>query len=375
MPGRILRDLTLLELLETFSFLCKGKHDGPYQSVRLKRYDALSRASRVRMRRRNFLGVTGGAATVWLMDARAQPSELRTIGYLSPRSSNTESQSLTAFLQGLSETGYVEGRSLAIEYRWAEGRYDLLPALAADLVRRRVVVIATTGGPEPVRAVLAATSEIPIVFASGSDPVKDGLVKSLKRPGGNATGIHVFTTSLAPKRMEILRELLPEAKSIAFLVNPSSQIAGVQAKDAIDAGRTIGQQVHILNASTAGEIDQAFANLAKLGADALLMSADLFFQVQREQLVERAARHKIPVMYEWPDFVTAGGLISYSSQRRDTGRQWGIYVGRILNGAKAAELPVVQSTRFELVINLKTAKTLGLVVPPTLLARADEVIE
>jgi putative tryptophan/tyrosine transport system substrate-binding protein len=213
------------------------------------------------------------------------------------------------------------------------------------------------------------------VFTSGSDPVKDGLVKSLNQPGGNATGSHVFTTSLGPKRLELLRELVPKAGTIGFLVNPSSQIAEEQVKGVVEAARTFGQQAHVLSASTAEEIEQAFAGLVQRGAGPLLMSADLFFQVQREQLVALAARHSLPVMYEWPEFVRAGGLISYSTFRTDAFLQSGIYVGRILNGAKPWDLPVVQSTRFELTINLKTAKALGLTVPDKLLALADEVIE
>jgi putative ABC transport system substrate-binding protein len=309
------------------------------------------------------------------MAAHAQQPTVRTIGYISSRAADVENEFLTAFRQGLSETGHVEGRNLVIEYRWAEGRYDRLSALAADLVRRQVSVIATTGGPQPARAALTATSTIPIVFTSGSDPVKDGLVKSLNRPGGNATGSHVFTTSLGPKRLELLRELVPKAGTIGFLVNPSSQIAEVQVKEVVEAARTFGQQAHVLSASTAEEIEQAFVGLVQRGAGALLMSADLFFQVQREQLVALATRHSLPVMYEWPEFVRAGGLISYSTFRTDAFLQSGIYVGRILNGAKPRDLPVVQSTRFELTINLKTAKALGLGVPDKLLALADEVIE
>jgi putative ABC transport system substrate-binding protein len=326
------------------------------------------------MRRREFITLLGGAAG-WPMAAHAQQPTVRTIGYISSRAADVENEFLTAFRQGLSETGHVEGRNLVIEYRWAEGRYDRLSALAADLVRRQVSVIATTGGPQPARAALTATSTIPIVFTSGSDPVKDGLVKSLNRPGGNATGSHVFTTSLGPKRLELLRELVPKAGTIGFLVNPSSQIAEVQVKEVVEAARTFGQQAHVLSASTAEEIEQAFVGLVQRGAGALLMSADLFFQVQREQLVALAARHSLPVMYEWPEFVRAGGLISYSTFRTDAFLQSGIYVGRILNGAKPRDLPVVQSTRFELTINLKTAKALGLGVPDKLLALADEVIE
>ena len=323
--------------------------------------------------RRQLITLLGGA-TAWPLPARAQPTTTA-IGYLSSRASEVETQFLAEFRRGLSETGYVEGQNLTIEHRWAEGRYDRLPVLAGDLVRQQVRVIATTGGPQPARAALAATSSIPIVFTSGSDPVKDGLVRSLNRPGGNVTGVHVFTTSLGPKRLELLRELVPKATVIAFLVNPSSQVAEVQVREIEQAAQLMRQSVRILTASTISELEEAFASLAQLGAGALLMSADLFFQVQREQLVALAARHSIPVMYEWPEFVTAGGLISYATIRADAFVQAGIYVGRILNGAKPTDLPVVQSTRFELVINLGTAKALGLEVPSTLLARADEVIE
>jgi putative ABC transport system substrate-binding protein len=217
---------------------------------------------------------------------------------------------VAAFRQGLSETGYVEGKNLTIEYRWAKGQYDRLPALATDLVRSQVGVIVTTGGPQPARAAQAATPLIPIVFASGSDPVQDGLVKSFNRPGGNATGVHVFTTSLGPKRLELLCELIPEARVIAFLVNPSSQIREMQVKQVEDAARTIGRSVIVLNASNDSEIDLAFATLVQRGADALLMSADLFFQIRRNQLVALAARYKVPVMYEWAEFIAVGGLLS-----------------------------------------------------------------
>jgi putative ABC transport system substrate-binding protein len=325
--------------------------------------------------RREFITLLGGATAAWPLAARAQQPELRTIGYLSSRAADVERDFLTALRQGLSETGHVEGRNLLIEYRWAEGRYDRLPALARELVNKQVNVIATTGGPQPARAALAATSTIPIVFTSGSDPVKDGLVKSLNRPGANATGSHVFTTSLGPKRLELLRELVPKVGTVGFLVNPSSDVAEFQVKEVIEAARTFGQRVQVVRASTPKEVEQAFVDLIQDGAGALLMSADLFFQVQREQLLALAARHSLPVMYEWPEFVRAGGLISYSTFRIDAFLQSGIYVGRILNGANPADLPVVQSTRFELTINLKTAKALGLEIPAKLLALVDEVIE
>ena len=266
-------------------------------------------------------------------------------------------------------------QNLIIDCRWAEGQYDRLETLAADLVRSQVAVIVTAGGPQVARAAQAATSTIPIVFQSGSDPVQDGLVNSFNRPGGNTTGVHVFTTSLGPKRLGLLRELLPKASAIAFLVNPSSQIAAMQITEVQEAARSIGQAMFILNASTEREIDLAFETLVQRGASALLMSADLFFQVRRDQLIALEARYKVPVMYEWPEFVAAGGLISYSTALTDSMLQMGIYVGRILNGAKPADLPVVQSTRFELAINLKTAKAIGLTIPESFLARADEVIE
>ena len=327
------------------------------------------------MRRREFITLLGGAAAAWPLTARAQQSARRTIGWLSPTNAETNRNGLAAFRRGLSETGYIENKNLTIEYRWADGQYDRLPALAADLVRSQVAVIVTTGGPQPARAAKAATQTIPIVFLSGSDPVQDGLVKSFNRPGSNVTGVHVFTTSLGPKRLDLLCELLPGARVIAFLVNPSSQIRDMQVSQVEDAARKIGRSLIVVNASNDGEIDLAFATLLQREVQALLMSADLFFQVRTTQLVALAARYKMPVMYEWPEFATAGGLISYSAVRDDTALQAGIYVGRILNGAKPADLPITQSTQFELVINLKTAKALGLTVPPALLARADEVIE
>jgi putative ABC transport system substrate-binding protein len=327
------------------------------------------------VKRREFISLLGGAAAAWPLAARAQQATMRTLGYLSPRSSEVETELVRAFQQGLRETGYAEGKNITVEYRWAEGRYDRLPALANELVDRQAAVIVTTGGSQPARAVLAATSTIPLVFTSGSDPVTEGLVKRFDRPDGNATGVHAFTASLGPKRLQLLRELVPNARTIAFLVNPNSQIAEVQMTQMRDTARSIGQAIMILNASTENEIDLAFATLVQRGAGALLMSADTFFQVRREQLVALAARHAVPAMYEWREFVRAGGLMSYSTMRAEYMLQVGVYVGRILNGAKIADLPVVQSTKFELVINLKTAKALGLTIPPGVMAIADEVIE
>ena len=329
-----------------------------------------------RMRRRDFITLLSGAAVAWPFAARAQQAASRTIGSLSPRSSDFEENVLLpAFRQGLSETGFLVGNNLRIEYRWAEGQYDRLPALAVDLVASSVELIVTTGGPQPFRAVRRLTNTIPLVFTSGSDPVGDGLVDRLDRPSGNATGVHAFVTSLSPKRLELLRELVPKARTIAFLVNPTSQVAEMQITQVQEAGRTFGQEIFILNASTDREIEPAFVALVQRGAGALLMMADTFFQVSRDRLVALAARYAVPVMYEWPEFVKAGGLISYSTVRSEYARQVGIYAGRILNGAKPADLPVVQSTRFELVINLKTAKALGLTIPQTLLVAADEVID
>ena len=312
------------------------------------------------MRRREFITLLGGAAASWPLVAQAQRPEVRTIAWLSPLSLDADSTNLTAFRQGLSEIGYIDGKNATIEYRWANGQYDRLPSLAK---------------PQPARAAQAATATIPIVFVSGSDPVQDGWVTSYNRPGGNITGFHVFTTSLGPKRLSLLCELIPDARAIAFLVSPSGQLGEMQVKQVEDAARNIGRSVIVLNASNDSEIDLAFAALVQRGAGALLMSADSFFQVRTTQLVALAARYKVPVMYEWPEFTAAGGLISYSSVRGDALLQVGIYAGRILNGAKPADLPVIQSTRFEMAINLNTAKMLGLAIPPSLLARAERVIE
>jgi putative ABC transport system substrate-binding protein len=326
------------------------------------------------VKRREFITLLG-RTPAWPLAARAQQATMRTVGYLSPRSSDVEAQVVRAFQQGLRETGHAEGKDITVEYRWAEGRYDRLSTFASELVHRQAAVIATTGGPQAARAVLAATSTIPLVFVTGSDPVADGLVKRFDRPDGNATGVHVFTTSLGPKRLQLLRELVPKARTIAFLVNRSSQVAEMQLTQMRDTASSIGQTIIILNATTESEIDLAFATLVQRGAGALLMSADTFFQVQRGQLIALAARHAVPTMYEWPEFVRAGGLMSYSTVRAETFLQAGVYVGRILNGAKIADLPVVQSTKFELVINLNTAKTLGLDVPLHLQQLADEVVE
>ena len=289
---------------------------------------------------------------------------IRTIGWLSLRSSDTEreARSLAAFREGLAQTGYVEGRNLSIELRHGDGQYDRLPAFAADLIQRQVAVLVTTGGARVAQVAQAATTTIPIVFTTGSDPVQDGLVKSINRPGGNSTGVYLLNNSLAPKRLEVLRELVPNARVIAFLVNPHNLNADEQIREAQTAANSIGVQLHVLNASTAREIDSAFETLLQRGAKALVMGADPIFQVQQDQLVALAARHKVPAVYEWPEFVRAGGLVTYCVDSSEAFRQLGIYVSRILNGAKPAELPVMQTSKFELVVNLKTAKALGLKV-------------
>jgi len=329
------------------------------------------------VRRRDVITLLGGAG-VWPLAARAQQaarSPVPLIGFLSSRASNTETHLVAAFLRGLQEEGYVEGQNVTLEYSWADGHYEQLPALAADLVRRQVAVLVTAGGAQAAQAAKAATGSIPIVFATGDDPVKLGLVVSLNQPGGNATGVAVFVTSLLPKRLQLLRDLIPTASTVGLLMNPAGPAADRQLAEVEEAARILGLRLDVVNSSTADEIDQAFSVLALRRPDALILSADPFFQVRRDQLVELAARHAIPTMYEWREFVDAGGLISYSSRRSDTMHQMGIYAGRILRGAKPSELPVVQAVKFELVINLKTANALGLTVPDTLLARADEVIE
>jgi putative ABC transport system substrate-binding protein len=327
------------------------------------------------MRRREF--VAGGLAAVWPLGAWGQHAATRTVGWLSLRSPDTDTDiaNLAAFRQGLNQTGYAEGKNLAIELRFADGLYDRLPALAADLVQRQVEVIVTTGGPAVAHAAQAATSTIPIVFSSASDPVRAGIVKSINRPGANITGAHMINSALGPRRLEILRELVPKARMVALLINPRSATTDFQLSEAQTAARALGVALHVLNASNGGEIDSAFTALVREDADALLMSSDPFFQVRRDQLIALAAHHRVPTMYEWSEFVKAGGLISYSTDRSEMWRQMGIYVTRILNGANLAELPVMQPTKFELVLNRRTAKTLGLEIPAKLLFTADEVIE
>jgi putative tryptophan/tyrosine transport system substrate-binding protein len=323
------------------------------------------------MKRRDFIALAGGAA-VLPFAARAQPA-MPVIGYFH-FATPAYAPTAASFLQGLKETGYIAGQNVAIEYRWAEGQYDRLPAIAADLVGRKVDLIAAFGPPVD-HAAKDATSAIPIVFEVGSDPVESGLVASMNRPGGNATGLSILFTQLTSKRLELLYELAPQARTIALLVNPKSPTAAPSIRGAEEAARAKGVRLAILNAGTESEIDAAFAMFVNLKADGLIISADPFFDTRREQLVAPAARYGIPVIYFEREFSVAGGLISYGTSLPDAYRQMGIYAGRILKGEKPADLPVEQPTKFELIINLKTARTLGLTVPPKLLFTADEVIE
>jgi putative ABC transport system substrate-binding protein len=326
------------------------------------------------MRRRELIFLLGGMMTA-PRAVRAQQKAMPVIGYLYATSPGPAAPFTAAFRQGLAETGYVEGQNVAIEYRWAEEQYDRFPAMAADLVGRKVDVIATGGGGTGALAAKSATSTIPIVFVYGGDPVELGLVASFARPGGNLTGVSLQVGELNPKRLELLAELVPEARLIALLANPNNPNAERRTREVQEAARVMGRQLTILKASTESEIDAAFTTLVQLQAGALLVGADAFFNNRREQLVALASRHAVPAIWEWREFALAGGLISYGPSLTSVNRLKGIYVGKILKGAKPADLPVQQPTRFELVINLKTAKALGLTVPQTLLARADEVIE
>jgi putative tryptophan/tyrosine transport system substrate-binding protein len=327
------------------------------------------------MKRREFITLLGGAAVGLPLAARAQQPAMPVIGYLSSRSPDDTRHLLAAFLRGLNEAGYVEGQNVTIEYRWALGKYDRLPALAAELVRRPVAVLTTTGGEPAALAAKAATSTIPIVFLMGSDPVSAGLVGSFNRPGGNATGINILTDTLGAKRLGLLHELVPQAATIGVLLNPKFQTADSQLRDLQQAAAAIGLQIHVLRASTDSELDAAFETVTQQRIAALAVTADPFFDTRRDKLVALAARHAVPTIYQFREFVAAGGLMSYGVDSLDNYRQAGVYTGRILKGANPADLPVMQPTKFEFVINLKAAKALGLDVPPGLSSMADEVIE
>ena len=328
------------------------------------------------LRRREFISLLSGAAAAWPVLAPAEQRTMPLIGYLSARSPKTDVPMLAAFRRGLSESGYVEGNNVAIEFRWGGGQYDPLPELAADLVRRRVGVIVTSGGPAPALAAKAATETIPILFVTAGDPVQEGLVASLNRPGGNITGVGTFFFSLGAKQLGLMRELLPNADPFALLIDPKmASSAESQADETEAAGRAVGQRLIVLRASTEREIDAAFATLVQQRAGALLVATSPFFFTRAHYLITLAARHSLPAMYFRREFVEAGGLMSYGTNTAESYRQLGNYAGRILSGLKPADLPVIQSTKFELVINLQTTKALGLTVPPGLLAIADEVIE
>ena len=327
------------------------------------------------MRRRKFITLLGGAAVAWPLLARAQQKPMPVIGFLSSRFPDESAGVASAFRQGLAEAGYVVGQNIAIEYRWAEGHYDRLPALAAELVSLRVSAILTGGGPPATFAAKAATVTIPVIFSAAPDPVRLGLVASLNRPGGNITGMGVFTATLGAKGIELLKQLAPTASQMAYLVNPSNPSAEIEANEVLDAAKAIGIALQVFKASTDDELDAAFQAMGTLRADGLAVAGESFFDSRRQKIVALAARLKIPTAYAWRENVALGGLLSYGTSLTDSYRRAGIYTGRVLKGEKPSDLPVMQPTRFELAINLKTAKALGLTIPPTLLARADEVIE
>jgi putative tryptophan/tyrosine transport system substrate-binding protein len=327
------------------------------------------------IRRREFITMLGGAAVGWPLAARAQQPAMPVIGLLDSRSPDAMVERLRAIRQGLKETAHVEGENVTIVYRWAEGHYDRLPELAADLARRQVAVIISGGGVAPASAAKAATTTIPVVFAVPEDPVRLGLVASLARPGNNLTGVNFFTTELTAKRLELLHEMVPTAARLAVLVNPANPNTESTARDAQAAAHAMGLRIQVLKASTSREIDAAFATFVREGADALLVGGDSFFLTRRVQLASLTMRHAIPAIFSQREYADIGGLMKYGSNIADAYRQVGVYAGRILKGAKPVELPVVQSSKFELIINAQTARMIGLNVPPTLLARADEVIE
>jgi len=325
------------------------------------------------MRRREFITLLGGAAATWPLGARAQQPKMPVVGFLNGGSPDGYAPYVTGFLHGLNETGYVEGKNVTMDYRWAKGQYERVQVMAADLVRRRVAVIATNTPTAPVAK--AATAEIPIVFVSTGDPVAAGLVTSLNRPGGNLTGVGLLGPELETKRLEVLHELVPGTRPIGVMVNPTNPAADLQLRKLQEAAGVIKRQIDIVRASTAFDIETAFEIAVQKGVEGLLVVQDPFYNSRRDQIVALAAGHKRPVVYPLREFAEIGGLVSYGHDLVDGYRQMGVYAGRILKGEKPADLPVVQPTKFEFVINLKTAKTLGLTIPPSLLTTADEVIE
>jgi putative tryptophan/tyrosine transport system substrate-binding protein len=326
------------------------------------------------IRRREFITLLGGAAA-WPMAARAQQTTMPVIGFLSSRSPGESENVVAAFRRGLTEGGFVEGQNVSIAFRWAEGRYERLPTLAADLVGLRVTVLFAAGGTPSALAAKAATSILPVVFAGVGDPLGAGLVASLNRPGGNVTGMSVLTTSLGAKRLEILNEMVSTPAGFAYLANPKNPVVEIELKETVEAANARGIKLHIIHASSVEELDAAFATIVTLRAGGVVVATEPFFDSQRDRLVALAMRHAVPGIYAWREYVAAGGLMSYGTSITDSYRQAAIYAGRILKGEKPANLPVLQPTKFELALNLKTAKALGLPVLPTLLARADEVIE
>jgi putative tryptophan/tyrosine transport system substrate-binding protein len=327
------------------------------------------------IRRRKFIAVLGGMTVVWPLVTRAQ-RPIKKIGFLSVSSPSAHVPFVAAFNEGLKEVGFVEGQNLTIEYSWAEGKFDRLPAMAADLIRNKVDVIAAMSGDISIRAAKTASSTIPVVFITGSDPVQTGLVPSLARPGGNITGFSMIANELMAKRFEMLAELVPQIKTIALLINPKYHSATEGTIPLVQqAANAKGIRLHILKAADEDEFEPAFASLANLKADALIVGTDPFFTSRRERIVALASRYAVPTIYEWQEFVTAGGLISYGASLTSLYREAGVYVGRILKGAKPADLPIQQPTNFELVVNRKAAKALGLTIPPTLITAADKVIE
>jgi putative ABC transport system substrate-binding protein len=328
------------------------------------------------VRRRDFITLVGGAATGWPVAARAQHAAIPVVGFMNILdSAESASNLVAAFHQGLKETGFVNGQNVAVEYRWAQGQYDRLPQLAADLVHRKVAVIAATGGEPSPQSAKAATQTIPVVFTANGDPVREGLVASLNSPGGNVTGFTIFGPAAVTKRAELMHELVPKASVIGYLMNPNHPSGEIEMQAAEAAARSLGKEIPIFRASNESELDTAFTMMVQQRVSALVVASDPFFYSRPGKLASLAARHGIPAIYYLPEFVRAGGLMSYGNDLTDMYRLVGVYVGRILKGEKPADLPVMQSTKFDFVINLKTAKTLGLSISPALLATADEVIE